>query len=203
MNGAPGVFFNGTNMYMALDSIAPKIRTAETLTVVFASHAKRKVGPDLLPDGKKNNMRQFFFSMHQQERTLDVLRFGFDKGRQYRFRSRIEDRQRFRGPNMLQPTIFSVVVNAREVHFFHNGARFHTHFLVSKVPFDQVTYISLGQEWDGLPSDLFHGSFGDFLLFDRALSDVERRLVEGTLSTKYQIPVTGPDPAVPPRIGGF
>lgn len=164
------VRFDGQDDFLRADALAKALRRAQGLTVIWVVRLRR-------------HKIQYIWSIHGEDGDRDVARGGFgDDGGMRTMVLRGQNKWYPRSPPVAvarEVGIFSLVADASAVRMFAAGDEVSSQATQSPPPFIDATYFSLGQEYDdGGPADFFAGDLIAIVVYDRALTDEERRSVE-------------------------
>lgn len=181
LNGHSAVRFNGVSTYMRVDSLAEQLRGLTEATVVYVV---RSTG----------NAVQYVWSVHTADRAQEPARTGFVENGKVREQANTAKSLGITADSVPpypinQFAVYSVVIKVESMAMYQNGTFVSNMALTKPVQFSAVHFFSIGQEWDEeVASDFLNGDLAELMVFDHALKDTERNVIESKLAEKYQLP---------------
>jgi eukaryotic-like serine/threonine-protein kinase len=176
--------FDGVNDYLVADEVVAPVKASRAITTGFVAR------PEAVPD-----LHGYVWAAHQADMDKNVVRVGFGESRQLRI-AVASAKKNLEGapPDNQRLRVYVVVFSGDELHAWVDG-RPEIAMSTDHGDLSKVGKFVIGQEYDkGIPSDFFKGDLGDLVLFDRALTDPERKTLESVLARRYGIRLPGMAP---------
>ncbi|MCO6431695.1 MAG: serine/threonine protein kinase [Deltaproteobacteria bacterium] len=183
LNGFPAVRFDGQNDFFIADGIAGALKDGSGISIAFVARTR---------DSKP----QWLFAAYTGNRLVDLVRVGFTRHRRiWVRRNDIDNRGIYLEnepyySNIHNFAIYLFLFSEQELEIYQNGFRIARVLFDGKLSFQGATQAVIGQEWDNsTPTDFFSGDLTEFAVFNRQLSDWQRKGLENFLSKRYAIPL--------------
>ena len=180
-NNRPGIVFDGRRSFLVSDTVASALRQSQSSTFCYVTKVTE-------------HQVHYVWSVHMAGGVVDVLRAGFNS--QLQVQVKVDpiahtDRLSLRVDDT-DLAVYCLVAETTAFAVYRNGSELMKAPLPGLISYKDAAFFSIGQEWDGLtPTDFFAGILAELRIYDRALTDPERQLLERFLSAKWGIDLDG------------